>query len=338
MLNQNRREFLQLILTTTGLTFTTNFSTAKAAKIIAKSDKRLSNLALGGSPIIITILLAYIAEQSQIQNLVETVDFRLWKTHDQLRADAVSGKLQVSATPTSLAANLYQKQVPIKLLNVLVWGVLNIWSPQNIRSFDDLRNKTLLIAFRGGLPSQLFFYLAKENGLNPEKDLKIQYTTDFVQAVQLLLAGRGDAALLAEPAGTSAELRGQQQGLDIKLAINLQQEWGKVTGRAPRFPQAGTLALTSLIDQYPDVIQTIQNGLVEAVNWAQQNPDDAAALGEKYLSLKAPVIKKSLRYTPLKMVSAKDAKEDLEFWYSRLLEQNPKLFGGSLPDSEFYYG
>ncbi|NEP41548.1 MAG: hypothetical protein F6K25_15780 [Okeania sp. SIO2G4] len=54
--------------------------------------------------------------------------------------------------------------------------------------------------------------------------------------------------------------------------------------------------------------------------------------------MKAPVIKKSLGYTPLEMVSAKDAKEDLEFWYSRLLEQNPKLFAGSLPDDEFYYG
>ncbi|NEQ38424.1 MAG: hypothetical protein F6K40_20000 [Okeania sp. SIO3I5] len=179
MIDGNGRQFLQLILATTGLTFTTHFPRAKAAKIIAQSEIKLPSLALGGSPIIITILLAYLAEQSQIKNLVETVDFRLWKTHDQLRADAVSGKLQVSATPTSLAANLYQKQVPIKLLNVLVWGVLNIWSAQNIRSFDDLRNKTLLIAFRGGLPSQLFFYLAKENGLNPEKDLKIQYTTDF---------------------------------------------------------------------------------------------------------------------------------------------------------------
>ncbi len=338
MIDKNRRQFLQLILATTGLTFTTHFPTAKAAKIIAQSEKKLSNLALGGSPIIITILLAYLAEQSQIKNLVETVDFRLWKTHDQLRADAVSGKLQVSATPTSLAANLYQKQVPIKLLNVLIWGVLNIWSAQNIQNFDDLRNKKLLIAFRGGLPSQLFFYLAKENGLNPEKDLKIQYTTDFAQAVQLLLAGRGDAALLAEPAGTGAELRGKQQGLDIKLAINLQQEWGKVTGRPPRFPQAGTLALTSIINQYPDVIEAVQNGLVEAVNWAQKNPDDAAVLGAKYLGLKIPVIKKSLGYTPLEMASAKDAKEDLEFWYSRLLEQNPKLFGGNLPDSAFYYG
>ncbi|NEQ38425.1 MAG: hypothetical protein F6K40_20005 [Okeania sp. SIO3I5] len=156
--------------------------------------------------------------------------------------------------------------------------------------------------------------------------------------MQLLLASRGDAALLAERAGTGAELRAKQQGLDIKLAINLQQEWGKVTGRAARFPQAGTLGLTSIINQYPDVIETVQNGLFEAINWAQKNPDNATALGAKYLSLKAPVIKKSLGYTSLEMVSAKDAKEDLEFWYSRLLEQNPKLFGGNLPDSAFYYG
>ena len=261
---KSRRQFLQLIAATTGLTLSANFFAGNTARMLAQSNGQLlSKLALGGSPITITILLAYLAEKSQITELVEEVDFRIWKTHDQLRSDAVSGQLQVSATPTTLAANLYQRQVPIKLLNVLVWGILNIWSAQNIASFDDLKGKTLLIAFRGGLPSQLFFYLAKENGLNPERDLNVQYTTDFAQAVQLLLAGRGDAALLSEPAGTGAEIRGMQQGTNIKLAINLQEEWGKVTGRQPRFPQAGTLALTSLIEEYPEVIEAVQTGLKE---------------------------------------------------------------------------
>ncbi len=339
MNDKSRRQFLKLIAATTGVTLSANFFAQNATQTFAQSNgKSLSKLALGGSPITITILLAYLAEKSQITELAKEVDFRIWKTHDQLRADAVSGQLQVSATPTTLAANLYQRQVPIKLLNVLVWGILNIWSAQNIASFDDLKGKTLLIAFRGGLPSQLFFYLAKKNGLNPERDLKLQYTTDFAQAVQLLLAGRGDAALLSEPAGTGAEIRGMQQGTNIKLAINLQEEWGKVTGRPPRFPQAGTLALTSLIEEYPEVIEAVQTGLKEAVVWVKENPDDAAALGAKYLGLKEPVIKKSLGYTPLEMVTAADAKEDLEFWFSRLLEQNPRLFGGNLPDAGFYYG
>ena len=336
--NLKRRQLLTLMGAATGLVLTPNLSAVTAELFGRSPGKALSNLTIGGSPITITILLAYLAEKSQINAIVDIVDFRIWKTHDQLRADVVSRQLQVSATPTSLAANLYQRGIPIKLINVLVWGVLNIWSAQTITSWEDLKGKTLLIAFRGGLPSQVFAYLAKENGFDPQQDFKIQYTTDFTQAVQLLLAGRGDAALLSEPAGTNAELKGQEQGLAVKRVMNLQEEWGKATGRAPRIPQAGTLALTSLIDEHPDVIQAIQTELGKAVNWVKQNPNAAAELGAKYLGIKAPVIQKSLSYTPLEMTSAANAKADLEFWFARLMEQNPRLFGGKLPDSGFYYG
>ena len=56
------------------------------------------------------------------------------------------------------------------------------------------------------------------------------------------------------------------------------------------------------------------------------------------MGLKAPVIEKSLSRTPLEMVAAVEAREDLEFWFSRLMEQNPKLLGGELPNAGFYYG
>ncbi|MDJ0534347.1 MAG: ABC transporter substrate-binding protein [Xenococcaceae cyanobacterium MO_207.B15] len=336
MLPSNRRRFLRFLSATTGLTLTSHLWGCNSQ---SSSQSGLETLTIGGSPIIITVLLAYLSEQPQIQALAEQVDFRLWKTHDQLRAEVVSNQLQISATPTSLAANLYQRGVPIKLLNVLVWGVLNLWSgDENISSWEDLRGKKILIPFRGGLPAQLFFYLASENGLNPEQELDIQYTTDFTQAIQLLLAERGDVALLSEPAGTGAEIQGKNQGIALRSVLNLQEEWGKATGRKPRIPQAGTLALTSLIDRHPEIIEAVQTELKNATTWAIQNPSSAAELGAKYLGLKAAVIANSLAKTPLEMVTALEAKEDLEFWFSRLMEKNPKLLGGSLPDAEFYYG
>ena len=167
--------------------------------------------------------------------------------------------------------------------------------------------------------------------------LNIQYTTDFAQAVQLLLAGRGDAALLSEPAGTGAEIQGKNKGIPVRAVLNLQEEWGKATGRKPRIPQAGTLALTSVVEQHPEVIQTVQTELKNAIVWATENPA-AAQLGAKYLGLKAPVIERSLIKTPLEMVTAVEAKEDLEFWFSRLMEQNPRLLNGKLPNAGFYYG
>jgi NitT/TauT family transport system substrate-binding protein len=337
MFPNNRRRFLQFLTATTGLTLASPLWVSNSPAF--SQDRQLAKLTIGGSPIMITVLLAYLSEQPSIQSLAQEVDFSVWKTHDQLRAEVVSSQLQISATPTSLAANLYQRGVPIKLLNVLVWGVLNLWSgDKSISSWQDLKGKKLLIPFRGGLPAQLFFYLASENDLNPEQQLDIQYTTDFTQAIQLLLAGRGDIALLSEPAGTGAEMQGKQKGIPIQVVLNLQEEWGKVTGREPRIPQAGTLALTSLIEQHPEVIDTVQTELKNAITWATENPTEAAQLGAKYLGLKAPVIERSLAKTPLEMVTAIEAREDLEFWFSRLMEKNPKLLGGKLPNAGFYYG
>ena len=339
MLPYNRRRFLQFLTATTGLTVTSHLWGCSSPTSSPSQNQQLEKLTIGGSPIVITVLLAYLSEQPKIQSLAQEVDFRLWKTHDQLRAEAVSGQLQISATPTSLAANLYQRGVPIKLLNVLVWGILYLWSgDESISSWQDLKGKKILIPFRGGLPAQLFFYLASANGLNPEQELDIQYTTDFTQAVQLLLTGAGDVALLAEPAGSGAEIQGQQKDIPIRAVLNLQEEWGKATGRKPRFPQAGTLALSSLIEQYPEVIQAVQAELKNATTWATENQAEAAQLGAKYLGLKAPVIERSLAKTPLEMVAAVEAQEDLEFWFSRLMEQNPKLLQGKLPDPGFYYG
>ncbi|MDJ0686959.1 MAG: ABC transporter substrate-binding protein [Xenococcaceae cyanobacterium MO_188.B32] len=339
MFPSDRRRFLQFLTATTGLTLTSHLWGCNSINSSPSQNQQLGKLTIGGSPIVITVLLAYLSEQPKIQSLAREVDFRLWKTHDQLRAEMVSGQLQISATPTSLAANLYQRGVPLKLLNVLIWGVLYLWSgDESISSWEDLKGKKILIPFRGGLPAQLFFYLAGENGLNPEQELDIQYTTDFTQAVQFLLAREGDVALLAEPAGSSAEIQGQNKGTPVRTVLNLQEEWGKATGRQPRIPQAGTLALTSLIEQHPEVIQAVQLELKNATTWVIKNPSEAAQLGAKSLGLKAPVIERSLAKTPLEMVTAVEAQEDLEFWFSRLMEKNPKLLQGKLPNAEFYYG
>ncbi|MDJ0726565.1 MAG: ABC transporter substrate-binding protein [Prochloraceae cyanobacterium] len=339
MLVSNRRRFLQFLTATTGLTLSSHLWGCNQPNFSQSQSQKLAQLTIGGSPIVISVLLAYLSEQPQIQALAEEVDFRLWKTHDRLRADVVAAQLQISATPTSLAANLYQRGVPIKLLNVLVWGVLNLWSrDRSISSWEDLRDKKVLIPFRGGLPAQLFFYLASENGLDPKQELEIQYTTDFVQAIQLLLAQRGDAALLSEPAGTAAEIQGENQGIPIRLVLNLQQEWGKATKKEPRIPQAGTLALTSLIEDYPELIQLVQAGLKNATTWTRENPSLAAQLGSKYLGLKPEIIERSLARTPLAMVTGVEARADLEIWFSRLMQKNPKFLGSQLPNAGFYYG
>ena len=83
----------------------------------------------------------------------KTVRFEQWKSPDQLRAGALSGSYHVAATPVNVAANLYNKGAPIRLLDVTVWGVLSIVTTDaGITSIADLKGREIAVPFRGDVP------------------------------------------------------------------------------------------------------------------------------------------------------------------------------------------
>ncbi len=288
-----------------------------------------------------TILLAHLVlQQEALKKAVPGVSFSTYKNPDQVRAGITSGELQVAAVPTYLAANLYRRGIPVQLLNVTVWGILHVLTVDDgIKGWADLKGKDVFIPFKGDMPDLVFRYLAGKNGLDPAKDLKLQYTSAPPEALQMLLAGKAKAVVLHEPVATAAQVQGKQKGLNVRPVLDLQQEWAKATGRAPRIPQAGTIVMASLTRDYPEVVAAIQTGIKEAADWVRANPAAAAELGSKHLGdLQAPVIEKSLARTPMEMVPAAAAREELEFFFSRLKELSPDIIGGDLPDSGFYYG
>lgn len=52
----------------------------------------------------------------------------------------------------------------------------------------------------------------------------------------------------------------------------------------------------------------------------------------------APVVAEVIPRLNLEFVRAKDARKELEQFYSTLAEMNPDIIGGSLPDADFYLG
>lgn len=342
---RSRRQFLSLMAASTGLSLTTYLASCRQESEIStnntspNSSPKLNSLGLGGSMIMMMLPLAYLLEKSQLREAVTEIKFSTFKNHDQLKGIMASRQVQVSGTPTEVSASLYQREIPVQLLNVMVWGVLYVLSPQqNIQSWQDLRGKTVLIPFKNSMLENIFRYLSVKAGLSPDRDVIIQSTQDFPQTLQLLLAKRADAALFSEPIGTSAQLKGEQQGMPLYRVLNLQEEWANVTGKKLKMPQAGTTALQSLVNDSPQIVQLIQTELRKSVDWIGQNPDAASELGAKYLELQPNVIRQALKFTPFEFKTAAEAKGELEFWYQCLAEQNPKLFNGKLPDDRFYFG
>lgn len=203
----------------------------------------IPRLALYGPPAGPSITLAHAVTAGLLTDIADETRFTAWRSPDELRAGLTSGEILASVVPIQAAANLYNRGFPIRLANAMTNGLLYVLAEDpGIAAIPDLAGRHIAVPFRGDTPEIIFGQLLAHYGLGPD-DLQITYAGTPTEAMQLMLAGRVDAALTAEPSTTAAVLRGREAGKQIRRAINLQNAWGEMTGAAPVLPQAG-LALT----------------------------------------------------------------------------------------------
>lgn len=261
-----------------------------------------------------------------------------WRNPDIMRAWMISGEVQASAAPSNAAAILYNKGLPIRLLDVNNGGILSILTRDpSIKKFTDIKGKNVLLFFRGDTPDMIVRYLATKQGINPDTDMTISYVESPFEALQMLLSKRADTVLLSEPVATAALLKGKASGMEFRRII-LQDVWEQVTGSTLPLPLGGTMCQASLAEEHPDIVKALQIGIGQTVEWINQHPAEAAQEFAGFFGLKAPILQKSLETFPISQLPAKMAQKDLEFYYTTLMEMSPKLIGGKLPDNAFYLG
>ncbi|MFA7070565.1 MAG: ABC transporter substrate-binding protein, partial [Sulfurimonas sp.] len=76
----------------------------------------------------------------------------------------------------------------------------------------------------------------------------------------------------------------------------------------------------------------------KALEWYKSHPKEAGELVAKNIDMfKSEAISDSIEHVKLFDAKAIDVKNELEDFFSTILEIEPKLIGGKLPDSGFYY-
>ncbi|KUF35030.1 MULTISPECIES: ABC transporter substrate-binding protein [unclassified Lysinibacillus] len=269
----------------------------------------------------------------------EDVEFLTWNTPDELRARISGGQVQVSAVPTYVGANLYNKGVDIQLVNTLIWGILYFIGPEGEAiSWEDLKGKTVHVPFKGDMPALVFQYLLQKNGLDIEKDLTVEYTATPQEVVQLLAAGKAQYAVLPEHTASLVIAKAKKEGIALQKSMSLQEEWAAATGKAPRIPQAGLVVDKALIQEHPETVALLQAKIEESIQFLKDNPEAAGELLASYQEgLDPTFIAGLLPYLNIEFVTAQEAKEELEFFFEQLASLSPDIIGGQLPDDDFYY-
>ncbi|MGO1233515.1 MAG: ABC transporter substrate-binding protein [Marinobacter sp.] len=326
----NRRELLKLAACSAVM------SALPLHSVLAAAPVKLTVATPLGLP---QVILARALQDPELQALVPEAELWDWKDPDQLRAWLARAEIMVSATPTNVAANLYNRGVPVVLMNVNVWGTLGLLGLENkgpLSRMEDLAGRHVGVPWRGDMPDLVFRYLLQKAGLEVGRDVKISYQSSPFETVQMYVARRLDAAVLPEPMRTATRLQSMQFGQTPK-ELDLQQEWARLAGGEPLLPQAGVLCRRELLDQSPEQVEVLQAAIGRAVAWVVNQPEQAAQLGAEKSPLSQPVFEGAIARTTLKMVEAAEARPALEGFFTALSELSPGFIGGRLPDADFYY-
>jgi NitT/TauT family transport system substrate-binding protein len=303
---------------------------------------RLPKLVLAGPPAMVSAPLIHMLESSALVDIADSVEFHTWKDPDQLRVLALGGKADFVAMPTNVAANLYNRGVGLKLLNVSVWGSLWLVSrDKNAKTLADFRGREIAMPFRADMPDIVFGLLAEKQGLDVKKDFQLRYVASPLDAMQLLVSRRVDHALLSEPAVSMALRKTHSFPVslvapDLYRSANLQQEWGRLFQREARIPQAGIAAIGQAV--HDEKLQArVMAAYEQSLLWCQKNPLKCGEMVARRIEQLSPeAVADSLAVSQTRHVTATVAKPELEFFFAQLHAKNPALVGGKLPADGFY--
>ena len=100
---------------------------------------------------------------------------------DELTPMILQGELDIVSVPANLASVLYNKtEGGVQALAVNVLGVLYVaeFNGETVQSVADLKGKTLYATGKGSTPEYFLRYVLTQNGLDPDKDLTIEWKSE----------------------------------------------------------------------------------------------------------------------------------------------------------------
>lgn len=262
-------------------------------------------------------------------------DLQLYGTADEIVPGLIKGELDMAAIPANLAAALYQKtKGGIQVMAVNTLGVLYVVEKgDTVHSMADLAGRTILSTGKGTTPEYLLRYLLEKNGLDPDKDVKIQYCSEATEVTAQMAAAQKDAiAVLPQPYVTAAGMKDPS----LRVALDLTAEWDKVSDS--QLVTGVTVVRTQYAQEHTDVVEAFLQEYAQSVRTANTDLDRTAALCEQQgVVAKAAIAKKALPACNIVCRTGDEMQKDVSAYLSVLCAADPAAVGGKLPDEGFYW-
>ena len=281
-----------------------------------------------------TMGLVNLLSMEQAGTAAMDYDLQLYGAADEIVPLLIKGELDMAAIPANLAATLYQKtNGGIQAVAVNTLGVLYVVEQgDTVHSMADLKGRTILSTGKGTTPEYVLRYLLTANGLDPDKDVDIQYYSEATEVTAQMAATQDAIAVLPQPYVTAAGLKDDT----LRVALDLTAEWDKVADT--QLITGVTVVRKAYAEEHPDVVAAFLADYAQSVNAANTDLDGTAALCEEQgVVAKAAIAKKALPNCNIVCLTGEELKANAAGYLQVLYDADPAAVGGALPGEDFYW-
>ncbi|SCZ80098.1 ABC transporter substrate-binding protein [Pseudobutyrivibrio xylanivorans] len=283
-------------------------------------------------------MVKLMAESDNGETATNHYTFTIAAAPDEITPNLIQGNYDIAAVPANLASVLFNKtdgQMQVLAINTL--GVLYIVeNGETINSVEDLKGKTIYASGKGATPEYALNYMLSSNGIDPQKDVTIEYKSEHAECVSALVNDEDGVAMLPQPFATTALMQNE----NMRIALDMTKEWesaAKANGSSASLVTGVIVARKVFVDAHPEAVEIFLNQYENSIKYTNDNVEDASALIEKYDIIKAAVAQKAIPYCNITFIAGSDMKEKLGGYLEELYNQNPEAVGGQVPADEFYY-
>ena len=245
------------------------------------------------------------------------------------------GEADIAAVATNMAAALYNKtEGGVTVLAVNTLGVLSLLgNGQEAASIADLAGKTIYAPGQGANPEYILRYVLTGNGLDPDKDVTIQFVGEGSELLTVWQSDPDAVILAPQPVATSILMQNENAA---KL-FDMTEEWSKISGN--QLMMGCVIVRNAFLQENPGAVELFLKEYAASIEKAQTDVEGTAALCEQYgLIPKAALAQKAIPSCGLAFVTGAEMKTDLSAYLQVMYDADPKSVGGALPGDDFYYG
>lgn len=256
-------------------------------------------------------------------------------TADEITAGIIKGDYPIAAVPCNLAAVLYAKSKGgIKVAGINTLSVLYIVETgESVKSVEDLRGKTIYSTGKGTTPEYTLNYILKANGIDPMKDVTIEFKSEATEVAAILSESEDAIAMLPQPYVTTVMMNNDK----VKIALDVAKEWEAISENGSSVVTGVVVVNAAFAEEHKDVVDAFLNEYKESVAYANENIEDASVLIEKYDIIKKGVAMKAIPNCNIVLIQGDEMKTKINGYLEALYDQAPASVGGSMPDEKFYY-